>query len=250
MKKLCWKEILLFLLDFLIGFLAAFWTFMLIGQILFSYRKPTPFLLGALILSVILAGGYAWWIMHYNRERELETSVPGKKITRQQIVFLIILILICPLLGLFYLLIFRKAKIPIRISIGCLGLPLIMMIFWISSVMLQNGRPAIGKHVTAEECRDIVFVPDGATDISYFRSYSATEFECLCTEEAFRKWARPEIETINKPERFYFWKIRNPGESFEIRWGLRSSHHRSNGGGYNAVYDLDTGRLYLQASPR
>ncbi len=250
MKKLYWKKILLFLLDFLTGFLAAFTTFMLIGEILFSYQKPSPFLLGVLSLSVALSGGYAWWMMHHNREHELEKRVSGEKMTRRQILFLVILILICPLFGLLYFLVIRKAKIPIRISIGCLCLPLILTIAGISSIILQDERPAIGNHVTAEECRDIVFVPEGATDISYFRSYSATEFECLCTEEAFRKWARPEIETIDKPERFYFWRIRTPEESVEIRRGLRSSHHRSNGGGYSAVYDLDTGRLYLQASPR
>lgn len=247
MKMLSWKEILLFLFDFFTIFLMSLLTLMFIyGIVLSNHREPPYFTLTILTTTVLLAAGSAWQIMRYNRKAAPEVIVPSRKPTPGQITLVIILTLFCLPLGIFYIATLQHWKTSKRIALVCSCFPIFLMISVVTVMIIQDARPAIGKHVTAEECRSIISVPDGATDISYFRSFSITEFECSCTEEAFRKWSSRELKEINKLSYVKFIRIQPENEWIEVRRGLHTPYNQLS----HAIYDRDTGKLYYKASPR
>ena len=211
------KEIAVFVADFALVWIPAALLFTIFDALIFPYREPPRTGFAIVGLAAGLAGWIAWRLLIHDRKTAQKSS-PG------------------------------NSRILIRILGGIFCLPIFLMVGWFTLVCISNTHPVTGKHVTAAECRGIVSVPENATDVSYFRTDSWTEFECTCTEKEFRKWAnaRWEVREITEPEQVLRY---NPSE-LEIRNGLTASTRRPNGGGYQVVYDREAGRLYFQTNPR
>ena len=131
----------------------------------------------------------------------------------------------------------------------------------------------------AENVARVDWLPAGARNVSYYRSYPFTAYEFDIDEAGFRSWAAqegwplrpveyepfrvlrysfhaskrmhpPDEETLAPEE----WRARHDraraATQKEIRRGYGYEKRQSNGGGVTVGYDLDTGRAYYQYSPR
>ncbi len=125
---------------------------------------------------------------------------------------------------------------------------------------------------TAESVASVDWLPDSATNVSYYRSYLNTAYEFDIDESEFRKWSRWDITEITEPVQMSrylaFSKPRpqepvNPTEEEQIaftsenhergitiRNGLYYGHTQRNGGGVWVAYDRQTGRAYFRSAPR
>ncbi|RBP40421.1 hypothetical protein DES53_108128 [Roseimicrobium gellanilyticum] len=140
--------------------------------------------------------------------------------------------------------------------------PLTIFVAWIGTAWLSNNRPETGTNLSAVD-----WLPQSASDISYYETYSWTAWECTMSEEDFRKWAsRYELREISGAlsiERFSWreaWRthLGSGRDSWEeerkhvatVRDGLFAAKYWENGGGYKLVFDRETSRVYRQSNPR
>jgi hypothetical protein len=124
----------------------------------------------------------------------------------------------------------------------------------------------------AENVPTVDWLPAGATNVSFFRSYSYTAYEFDIDEAGFRAWASDwpvsEIKTPVTVTRYGFafdrftdvpyapdgdWDAQEKQKLrfyAEVKHGLHYRYEQSNGGGVTAAYDRDRHRAYYQESPR
>lgn len=194
--------------------------------------------------------------------------MPNERLTNLNIVLAILLTVFAPIIGIVYLLWMFFGKKGLYAGFGCLLLPFALILLWLSASCYSNAHPEFGEHVD-----HVSWLPDGATDASYYQSYSFTAAEFKISENDFKNntnssWVFTEIvkpETIERynyfPESDRYYKSHPDFDSkaydeFQKRInatvtnGIVAQKRQSNGGGYHAVYDRDTGIGYIQTNPR
>ncbi|WP_145208236.1 hypothetical protein [Planctomycetes bacterium TBK1r] len=123
-----------------------------------------------------------------------------------------------------------------------------------------------------ESLQSVDWLPDAATNVSYYRSYLNTAYEFDISEREFREWSRWDLTEITKPvqiSRYLAFSTTLPEEpsnptraeiealalaiakrGVTIRDGLYCGYLQGNGGGVWVGYDRDSGRAYYQSAPR
>ena len=130
--------------------------------------------------------------------------------------------------------------------------PFLAVVGWIASAAWSNDHPERG---VAEPGVD--WLPAGASDVSYFKTYSFSAYEFHISEDGFRAWATEvELCEISAPvsiERYNRWdpQVSSSEQMATITQGLwGETPRRGNGGGTRMVFDRETGTAYFQHSPR
>ena len=117
---------------------------------------------------------------------------------------------------------------------------------------------------TAENLAHVDWLPESASNVSYYKSYSFTAYEFDISESDFKRWARWNLEEIKEPvtvDRYPLLTKRglaqnpNPADPYlrefdqeyencsaQVSRGLFHEHRRSNGGGVSVAFNRDTGR--------
>lgn len=125
---------------------------------------------------------------------------------------------------------------------------------------------------TGESLPSVNWLPDSASNVSFYRSYMNTAYEFDIDEESFRQWARWDIAEIEEPvglSRYLRFSTPRPQEppnptqqqleklaqeysrrGVTIRNGLYYGYTQDNGGGVWVAYDRSAGRAYFQSAPR
>ncbi len=123
-----------------------------------------------------------------------------------------------------------------------------------------------------ESLQSVGWLPDAATNVSYYRSYLNTAYEFDISEREFREWSRWDLTEITKPvqiSRYLAFSTTLPEEpsnptraeiealalaiakrGVTIRDGLYYGYLQGNGGGVWVGYDRDSGRAYYRSAPR
>ncbi len=118
----------------------------------------------------------------------------------------------------------------------------------------------------------VSWLPNHATNVSFYRSYLNTAYEFDISENRFREWSRWNLAEIVEPvqiSRYLAFSTPRPQEvanptgaeiekfaleysrrSVTIRSGLYFGHLQDNGGGVWVGYDRETGRAYYYSAPR
>ena len=168
----------------------------------------------------------------------------------------------------------RKPLIILK-TFGCLVLcfPLVVIILIFSLGLYaswSNNNPEKGENV-----KSVDWLPAGATDVSYYKTYSWTAYEFSIEEDAFKEWAyeRWELAEIKDPvsiSRYKYFLIKYPNTdhmtelnaiedsiddykkqtSVTITNGIYYGNRRGNGGGVQVGYDRKNNRAYIQSNPR
>ena len=125
---------------------------------------------------------------------------------------------------------------------------------------------------TAENVPSVDWLPQSASNISFYKSYQFTAYEFDITEPEFRKWSRWDVSEISEPATITRY-VRVTGaipninahhsqaelDAFEaaiaeqavtIENGLFYGHTQSNGGGVWVGFHRGLGRAFFQSSPR
>ena len=183
----------------------------------------------------------------------------GSFLSRKQILILVLLLIFCLPAGILYLLWRSAGWKALLIGGGCMMLPVLLVLLWIGLVFYANSHPDTGEHIPRAD-----WLPESASDISFYRSYSHTAYEFKISERDLLKWAdRWSFQEIEKPVRIhrYLYFLKRPEDfgsyeeyhrecTIEVPEGLISVRRQRNGGGHTAVYDRKTGYAYVQTSPR
>ena len=123
-----------------------------------------------------------------------------------------------------------------------------------------------------EALESVDWLPDSATNVSFYRSYMNTAYEFDISEHEFCDWSRWELAEITEPvglSRYLQFSTPRPVEpqnptqekmeNFALEYsrrgvrisdGLYYGHTQDNGGGVWIAYDRKTGRAYYQSAPR
>ena len=138
--------------------------------------------------------------------------------------------------------------------------PISLFLFWLFSGLYSNANPEIGESVQSVE-----WLPETASNISYYRTYSWQAYEFDISEDHFEDWAtRWDIREVGSPisvrrysymGRFeeasdYSDQENQESHTAKIRNGLYDENWASDGGGYVVAYDRSEGRAYFQSNPR
>lgn len=165
-----------------------------------------------------------------------------------QITILVILLIFFFPAGIIYTGWLIGRKKGLCCAAGCILLPILLILIYCWAVTQSDF---------GENCSRVDWLNDeAASDVSYYRSYMWTAYEYKTTEENFRKYANPfwKFEEIRKPVRVpRYLDYKNgfdPDSGALVKNGIIASERRSNGGGYIAVYDRDSGKAYVQHNPR
>jgi hypothetical protein len=122
---------------------------------------------------------------------------------------------------------------------------------------------------TAENVERVDWLPNTASNISYYRSYNFTAYEFDISEDEFRRWTWLKVKPISEPVEIYRYSFvarsyqglgPNPtnaqleaAEAVEratISDGLYYEERHGNGRGVSIAYDRKRGRAFFQANPR
>jgi hypothetical protein len=125
---------------------------------------------------------------------------------------------------------------------------------------------------TGEAVRSVDWLPEAASNVSYFRSYLNTAYEFDIDEAGFREWAWWELAEISEPvrlsrylafstphpveptnptkEEWEAFAVENDRRGITIVDGLYYGEQLDNGGGVWVAYDRRLGRAYFQSAPR
>lgn len=125
---------------------------------------------------------------------------------------------------------------------------------------------------TGESLASVDWLPEDATNVSFYRSYLNTAYEFDISERGFRDWSRWELEEITEPVRIPRYlaystpppqEPRDPTideiEAFALEYskrgatiknGLYYGYLQDNGGGIWVGYDRESGRAYYKSAPR
>jgi len=125
---------------------------------------------------------------------------------------------------------------------------------------------------TGESLPSVDWLPEEATNVSFYRSYLNTAYEFDISEHGFRDWSRWELEEIVEPvriPRYLEYSTPPPQEpsdptseeieafimeqknrSATIKSGLYYGYLQGNGGGIWVGYDRESGRAFYKSAPR
>ena len=125
---------------------------------------------------------------------------------------------------------------------------------------------------TGESLETVDWLPEEATNVSFYRSYMNTAYEFDISEQGFRDWSRWELEEITEPvqiPRYLAYSTPLPKEPTDptreeieelaleyskrgvtIKNGLYYGYLQNNGGGVWVGYDRGAGRAYYKSAPR
>jgi len=128
-----------------------------------------------------------------------------------------------------------------------------------------DAHPEMGEN---EE--HVGWLPDEATNVSYYKTYSWTAYEFDISEHGFKSWAirwdLKEIEEEKSVRRYSYipFRMREHEERMDfeeffaeeekhiatVAGGLYDEEDWDNGGGYHVVYDRKRRRAYFQSNKR
>lgn len=170
----------------------------------------------------------------------------------KQIVLLIVLLLFCMPAGIIYLAWKTSGKTGLFTSLGCFGTPVLLVLLYC------YGPAEIGENLPR-----VSWLQEDASDVSFYKSYQFTAYEFSVSEASFLKHTRWEFQEIREPVTIPRYNTRlikiDDCENFEeyrkktsvtVKNGLYSTRRQSNGGGYTAAYDRETGKAYITRNPR
>ena len=137
--------------------------------------------------------------------------------------------------------------------------PITLLVLSFGIVHRSNTHPETGENVPS-----VAWLPQTATNISYYKTYSWTAYEFDTDEKTFRSWAAKrklkEINDIKRIERYSYWNFikMHSTDSWSvesqhvaaIKAGLYDEVRQDNGGGYKVGFDREHQRAYFQANPR
>lgn len=146
--------------------------------------------------------------------------------------------------------------------------PLTLLFLAIGGMWWSDTHPDTGVNVPS-----VGWLPESASNVSFYRTYSWTAYEFDIDEAGFREWARRfggELEPFSDGCRIerYSWRefcrsqasTTVDGDAYYeeerkhyayVRNGLCYRYiNERNGGGVHVVYDRDAGRAYCQSNPR
>lgn len=141
--------------------------------------------------------------------------------------------------------------------------PATLILGWIGMMLWGDSNPERGENQA-----HVDWLPETASDISYYRSYSRKVSEFSMNESDFRKWASgsdlKEITDRHEIRRFSWWEFQTtrPKQYDETYFreerhhiavvtnGLFASYRQSDGGGNYRVFDRDKNRVYFESNRR
>jgi hypothetical protein len=139
---------------------------------------------------------------------------------------------------------------------------------------LRGAYDYLAHFETAENVARVSWLPNAASNVSYYKSYGFTAYEFDISEAEFRKWARryelneigdSPIEVMRYQYVGTYAPVRKDNPSLiddakfaewaadvqaEVGNGLYFSERRANGGGVTVAFDRDSRRAYFQSNPR
>ena len=141
------------------------------------------------------------------------------------------------------------------------------------AVWFVNGLYVELTHIDhGEGVASVPWLPESASNISFYRSYMYTAYEFDISEQDFSKWTWLDVAEISTPVTITRYKTfttkipelsANPTasellahqtaydeQSATISDGLYYESRRNNGGGVMVCYDRKIGRAFLQTNPR
>lgn len=158
----------------------------------------------------------------------------------------------------------KNSRIVLIVIIILVFNPVTLILGWLGMMRWENANPEKGENLARVE-----WLPETASDISFYRSYSWKSWEFSMAERDFRReWAsRYNLKEITEKQvisRFSWWDFRiekPPHDSLtffreeknhlaEVVHGLYASERWDNGGGYHIAFDRDEDRVYFQSNPR
>jgi hypothetical protein len=122
---------------------------------------------------------------------------------------------------------------------------------------------------SAENVPRVGWLPDSASNVSYYKSYAFTAYEFDIPEADFVAWACRDLDPIRAPVKISRYShataprdVVGPNTSHEallammarrqatVTDGLYFEYRQRNGGGLRMAYDRNNRRAYVQTSPR
>lgn len=134
---------------------------------------------------------------------------------------------------------------------------------WFFLMDYSRKNPETGINVPTAD-----WLPETASDISFYRSHSWKAWEYTISENDFREsGSRYDLKEIEEPQsipRFSWLEFRNTdptkyGESYfreeqghhaKVSNGLFASKRWKNGSGYHIIFDRDKSRVFFQSNKR
>ena len=158
----------------------------------------------------------------------------------------------------------KKTKIIIILLILLFN-PISLFFFLIGLGVWSNAHPDMGENE-----KQVSWLLEEATNVSYYKTYSWTAYEFDISEEGFKKWAEGcDFKKIDKPVemmRYLYFTTDSPEYDSDpagkyqqyqskVNAKIRNGYYyrtppRGNGGGTYVAYDLDKGRAYYRMNPR
>lgn len=141
-----------------------------------------------------------------------------------------------------------------------------ILLYWCISINVT--RVEVGENVPT-----VPWLPNSASNVSFYKSYSYTAYEFDIPETAFVNWSRWGLTPITQPVQVWryclfqvanvpqpdpsasdeelkaFSDLRNSGMA-TITDGLFYERRQRNGGGVRVAYDRNRGRAFYQSAPR
>lgn len=149
---------------------------------------------------------------------------------------------------------------------------LLLFVAVIAFVVLSLRGAYLGlTHVdTGENVSSVNWLPDTASNVSFYKSYSFTAYEFDIPESDFVNWSRWDLLPIDKPvsiPRYCFIDVPDSAPNgmaqdwqalesayarrfAKITKGLYYKYSQDNGGGVWVAYDRDARRAYYHSAPR
>lgn len=141
--------------------------------------------------------------------------------------------------------------------------PITLIFGWFGMMAWKDANPDRGENLA-----QVDWLPETASDISYYRTYNLKVSEFSMNESDFRKWASgsnlKEITDRHDVRRFSWWEFQKtrPKQYDEAYFreeqqhivsvtnGLFSSFRQNDGGGSYRVFDRDNNRVYFESNRR
>ena len=139
---------------------------------------------------------------------------------------------------------------------------------------IQGACVHFTRFETAENVSHVDWLPDEASNVSFYKSYSYKAFEFDISENGFLEWAqRWDVQPIASPVTILRYSLmttavpdynkpnptqderllqlqQHPSQRATIRDGYYYDYEDSSYGGVSVAYDRSKGRAYLQSNPR
>jgi len=158
-----------------------------------------------------------------------------------------------------------------RHAIGCLlGIllftPISCVVVWVGGGLWLSRQPA----EVGENEEHVSWLPDEATNVSYYKAYMWKAYEFDISEEGFKRWAiKWDLKEIDEEQSIWRYsymsflaKRREENVDYDelfseeekhiatVKNGLYDKKKSRSSSGYHVVYDRDRGRAYFESSRR